>query len=143
MVDKYFFHGTIAQIDEENIMLREELQKTEKLKAVATLAAGMAHEIKNPLTSIKTFTEHIPQKGDDPAFRDKFYKIVGNGKLAVTPSLRDGSRGCSFWLQLEKIIKPPPIITVNKIARHFKSNIILILTRIIVRRRSQVILISR
>ena len=78
MVDKYFFHGTIAQIDEENIKLREELQKTEKLKAVATLAAGMAHEIKNPLTSIKTFTEHIPKKGDDPAFRDKFYKIVGN-----------------------------------------------------------------
>ena len=76
IIDKYFFHGTIDQIDEENMKLREELQKSEKLKAVATLAAGMAHEIKNPLTSIKTFTEYIPEKKNDPAFLDKFYKIV-------------------------------------------------------------------
>lgn len=77
VIDKYFFHGTIDQIDEENIKLREELQKTEKLKAISTLAAGMAHEIKNPLTSIKTFTEYLPQKGNDPEFREKFQKIVG------------------------------------------------------------------
>ena len=81
IIDKYFFHGTIDQIDEENIKLREELQKSEKLKAVATLAAGMAHEIKNPLTSIKTFTEYIPEKRDDPVFLDKFYKIV-RGEVA-------------------------------------------------------------
>ncbi len=77
IIDKYLFHGSIDQIDEENIKLRDELQKSEKLKAVATLAAGMAHEIKNPLTSIKTFTEYMPQKGADPAFRDKFQDIVG------------------------------------------------------------------
>ena len=75
-IDKYFFHGSIDQIDEENIKLREELQKTEKLKAVAALAAGMAHEIKNPLTSIKTFTEYIPKKKNDPEFMDKFHNIV-------------------------------------------------------------------
>ncbi|MFC1549182.1 nitrogen regulation protein NR(II), partial [Candidatus Omnitrophota bacterium] len=61
----------------ENIKLREEIQKSEKLKAVATLAAGMAHEIKNPLTSIKTFTEYLPQKYNDPDFIEKFNKIVG------------------------------------------------------------------
>jgi len=75
-IDKYFFHGSIDQIDEENIKLREELQKAEKLKAVATLAAGMAHEIKNPLTSIKTFTEYISKKKTDPEFLEKFQKIV-------------------------------------------------------------------
>ena len=78
VIDKYFFHGSIDQIDEENIRLREELQQSEKLKAIATLAAGMAHEIKNPLTSIKTFTEYLPLKGADPAFREKFQKIVGS-----------------------------------------------------------------
>ena len=76
-IDKYFFHGSIDQIDEENIKLRGELQETEKLKAVATLAAGMAHEIKNPLTSIKTFTEYLPEKKNDPEFLDKFQSIVG------------------------------------------------------------------
>ncbi|MGB3082565.1 MAG: ATP-binding protein [Candidatus Omnitrophota bacterium] len=83
IIDKYFFHGTIDQIDEENIKLREELQKSEKLKAVATLAAGMAHEIKNPLTSIKTFTEYLSEKKNDPEFFNKFQKIVGGevGKI--------------------------------------------------------------
>ncbi|MGB2661640.1 MAG: ATP-binding protein, partial [Candidatus Omnitrophota bacterium] len=78
IIDKYFFHGTIDQIDEENIKLREELQKSEKLKAVATLAAGMAHEIKNPLTSIKTFNEYLPSKHKDLNFVNKFNKIVGD-----------------------------------------------------------------
>ncbi|MGB2631177.1 MAG: ATP-binding protein [Candidatus Omnitrophota bacterium] len=77
IIDKYFFRGSIDQIDEENIKLREELRKSEKLKAVATLAAGMAHEIKNPLTSIKTFTEYLPEKCDDPGFIKKFNNVVG------------------------------------------------------------------
>ena len=77
IIDKYFFRGSIDQIDEENIKLRDELQKTEKLKAVATLAAGMAHEIKNPLTAIKTFTEYLDKKKDDPEFMEKYKKIVG------------------------------------------------------------------
>jgi signal transduction histidine kinase len=37
----------------------------------------MAHEIKNPLTSIKTFTEYLPEKHNEPGFIDKFNKIVG------------------------------------------------------------------
>jgi len=77
IVDRYFFKGSIGQIEEENIRLREELQRGEKLKAVGTLAAGMAHEIKNPLTSIKTFTEYLPKKYQDKEFIDKFRKIVG------------------------------------------------------------------
>ena len=78
LIDKYFFHGSIGQIDEENTLLREEIQKSEKMKVVATLAAGMAHEIKNPLTSIKTFTEYIKTKQNDPDFIDKFQQIVGS-----------------------------------------------------------------
>ena len=78
LVDKYFFRGSIEKVYNENSRLKEELQRSEKLKAVATFAAGMAHEIKNPLTSIKTFTEYLPQKGTNPAFREKFHQIVGH-----------------------------------------------------------------
>ncbi|MBD3380466.1 MAG: hypothetical protein GF408_08415 [Candidatus Omnitrophica bacterium] len=76
LLDKYFFHGSISQIDEENIKLRNELQRAEKLKAISTLAAGMAHEIKNPLTSIKTFSEFLPARHNDPVFLEKFCRIV-------------------------------------------------------------------
>jgi len=76
-VDRFFFKGTQEEITRENERLMEELGRSEKLKAVGTLAAGMAHEIKNPLSAIKTFTEYLPEKHNDPSFRSKFSKIVG------------------------------------------------------------------
>jgi len=75
-VDRYFFKGTIDQIEQEKNLLETELQRSERLKTVSTLAAGMAHEIKNPLTSIKTFVEYIDKKYHDPEFKTKFKNIV-------------------------------------------------------------------
>lgn len=76
IIDKIFFKGTIEEIGKEKEMLESELQRSERLKTVSTLAAGMAHEIKNPLTSIKTFVEYIDKKYQDPEFRAKFKSIV-------------------------------------------------------------------
>ena len=76
-VDRIFYRGSQEEIARENELLRQELAQTEKLKAVAALASGMSHEIKNPLTAIKTFTEYLPEKKDDKEFLDKFAKIVG------------------------------------------------------------------
>lgn len=75
-LEKIFYGKKIDDMSEENKLMQNELLKQDQMKAVATLAAGMAHEIKNPLTSIKTFTEYLPQKYDDPVFRDKFHRIV-------------------------------------------------------------------
>jgi len=75
-IDRYFFKGTIDQIEKEKKFLETELQKAERLKTVSILTAGMAHEIKNPLTSIKTFVEYIDKKHQDPEFRNKFKAIV-------------------------------------------------------------------
>jgi len=74
-VDKYFFKGSLA---EELEKAQEQLKRAERLKAVGTLAAGMAHEIKNPLTGIKTFTEYLGTKYKDPDFIERFQRIVGN-----------------------------------------------------------------
>ncbi|MCX5715539.1 MAG: ATP-binding protein [Candidatus Omnitrophica bacterium] len=76
-VDKYFFKRSQAVLSAELEKAQEELKRTERLKVVGTLAAGMAHEIKNPLTGIKTFTEYLPTKYNEPGFIDKFCKIVG------------------------------------------------------------------
>ena len=75
-IDKHFFKGTIYEIDKEKKLLERELERSERLKTVSHLAAGMAHEIKNPLTSIKTFVEYIDKKYEDPQFKERFKKIV-------------------------------------------------------------------
>lgn len=54
----------------------ERLVLQERLAAAGQFATGMAHEIKNPLSSIKTFAEYLPEKYQDPAFREKFFRIV-------------------------------------------------------------------
>ncbi len=77
-VDRALFSATPAELATQREQLLVELRKTDQQKAVATLAAGLAHEIKNPLASIKTFTEYLRTKHADPEFRDKFQKIVGS-----------------------------------------------------------------
>ena len=41
------------------------------------LLEGLAHEIKNPLVAIKTFTQLLSERFDDAEFRKQFYQIVG------------------------------------------------------------------
>ncbi len=48
----------------------------EKLAGMSTLTASMHHELKNPLTAIRVFAEYLPEKYDDPEFRDNFKEIV-------------------------------------------------------------------
>src|SRR3989338_4134517 len=61
-IDKILFRGTPIEIVQENEFLRSEVIHAEKFKAVATLASGVAHEIKNPLTAIKTFFERSEER---------------------------------------------------------------------------------
>ena len=58
--------------------MRKEVAQTERFKAAAALANSVAHEIRNPLSAIKTFVDYFPARKDDPAFLEKFNKIVPN-----------------------------------------------------------------
>ena len=55
---------------------QEQLLHQERLVAAGRLAMGLAHEIKNPLAAIKTFTEFLPERVHNPTFREQFVKIV-------------------------------------------------------------------
>ncbi len=50
--------------------------RRDRLAAMATVTMSMHHELKNPLTAIKTFAEYLPKKYEDENFRNKFSRIV-------------------------------------------------------------------
>ena len=67
----------------ENARLYEDLKKSksyirraDRLASLGTLTAGLAHEIRNPLVAIKTFTQLLPERFDDEEFRNHFLNIA-------------------------------------------------------------------
>ena len=55
---------------------REKQALAERAAFWTDLAAGMSHEIRNPLVAIKTFAQLLPDRFDDADFRKEFNKIV-------------------------------------------------------------------
>ncbi|MBN1466031.1 PAS domain-containing protein [candidate division KSB1 bacterium] len=51
--------------------LRQQVFQSEKLSAVGTLAAGIAHEVGSPLTSISSLAQILQMKTDDQEFKEK------------------------------------------------------------------------
>ena len=60
----------------KNAKLYTEKLSSDRLASIGMMSATFAHEIRNPLTSIKTFAQLIPEKYTDTEFRETFSKIV-------------------------------------------------------------------
>ena len=52
------------------------LSRVERFSFLGNLAARLAHEIKNPMTAIRTFHQMLPEKFDDAEFRNTFHKVA-------------------------------------------------------------------
>jgi signal transduction histidine kinase len=72
-----------ASVALDNALLYEELKRsqslvrrTDRLRSLETMAGGLAHEIRNPLTSIKAFVDLAPERKDDEQFLVRFSKVV-------------------------------------------------------------------
>ena len=68
--------ATIIESALERAHVSAKVQHTEQLATVGVLGASLAHEIRNPLVSIKTFVQLLPNHYQDPAFRQKFFRLI-------------------------------------------------------------------
>lgn len=89
VLDRYFFTSSHVETITENEKLLKELEQTEKLRSIALFASGMAHEIKNPLTSIKTLCTYLPQKLHDKDFIEKFIPLVNKDVDRINELVHD------------------------------------------------------
>jgi two-component system nitrogen regulation sensor histidine kinase GlnL len=56
--------------------LERRASQTEKLISLGTLAAGLAHELRNPLVSIQTFSALLKERGTELDFQQEFSAVV-------------------------------------------------------------------
>jgi signal transduction histidine kinase len=85
--------GASASVALENARLSQQLRRSEsvleranRLSSVGQLAAGIAHEIRNPLVAVKTFLDLLPERMEDKEFLIRFREL-SLGELARVTSL--------------------------------------------------------
>lgn len=86
--------------------LQARLIAQEKMRALGQLIAGIAHEIRNPLTAIKTFTEMLPKKIHDPRFQSELLRHVPEEverMNRIIEDLLDYSREKSMHLEMKNL----------------------------------------
>jgi signal transduction histidine kinase len=64
-------HARLARLDADVCRL-------DRLVALGTLVAEVVHEVRNPLVSVKTFLQLLPERRDDPEFLQSFLDIAGD-----------------------------------------------------------------
>ncbi|MEW6715300.1 MAG: GAF domain-containing sensor histidine kinase [Nitrospirota bacterium] len=80
-------HQTAIAI--KHARLYQENLNSEKLAAIGMMSATFAHQIRNPLTSLKTCAQLMPERYDDADFRDTFSKIVRDDVKKIEGLIND------------------------------------------------------
>jgi signal transduction histidine kinase len=85
-----------ASVALENAWLSRQLRRSEavleranRLSSLGTLAAGIAHEIRNPLVAVKTFLDLLPSRMDDREFMQHFRDLSLSELRRVTDLISD------------------------------------------------------
>lgn len=60
----------------EKKLMEKEIIRTEKLKVIGELSASFAHEIRNPLTTIRGFIQLMDVNDHSSDFEKKYYKVI-------------------------------------------------------------------
>lgn len=90
-------------------MAQEQLVHSTKMAAIGELAANIAHEVNNPLTSVLGYTTHLMKTLDLPESPKKILGMMEQETLRVRKIIRnllDFSRQKNSWMQPTDILQP-------------------------------------
>jgi signal transduction histidine kinase len=76
------FNKMMAELErsrEREELQRAQLAHTEKMAAVGTLAAGVAHEVNNPLAGVLASIENMRDNPKDEAMRERYLNLIADG----------------------------------------------------------------
>ncbi len=60
-----------------------EVRRLDRLAALGGLVAEIVHEVRNPLVSVKTFLQLLPERRDDPEFLQSFLDVAGDELVRI------------------------------------------------------------
>ena len=70
--------GAVAVLNDISRLkeLEQEKRRAERLASIEAITSGLIHEIRNPLVSMKTYAQLLPQRWSDEDFRDKLSRTT-------------------------------------------------------------------
>ena len=95
---KAFDHmaARLLQRERELKQSQDTLRRADRLSSLGLLTAGLAHEIRNPLVAIRTFTQLLPERYNDAEFREGFQGLA----------LKEVDRICGLITDLLSFARP-------------------------------------
>ncbi|HTP13063.1 MAG TPA: ATP-binding protein, partial [Bacteroidota bacterium] len=81
------FLGAHRDITEQRI-LEQQLVRSQRMESIGTLAAGIAHEVGNPLTAISSLVQVIERTSEDEFAKEKL-ALINNQVTRITKIIRN------------------------------------------------------
>ncbi len=89
VIDRLFFRAPREELVRRVERYEQESLQTEKLKAVATMAAGLCHELRNPLQVIQTHAEYLSDRSGSPQFIEACSRVMRAEIARISGLLKD------------------------------------------------------